>query len=107
MGMTVAKVSENDPEIARMKAEIERLKQQLEQAKPRNLEFLGEVIPAEILPELTGSGKLSARAAKTRGEGMHGDGGNLWLRAADPGCSVIAGRARAVRWAWARWLTSA
>lgn len=49
----------SNPEV--LKQEIERLKRQIEKTKARNLEYLGEVISADLLPELAGGGKLSAR----------------------------------------------
>jgi hypothetical protein len=48
-------------------------------APNRAIWFLGEVLRGDVLPELTGDGKLSAIDAKSCGVGMHGDGGNLWL----------------------------
>ena len=43
----------------------------------------------EVLPELAAGGKLSPLAVKTRGDGMHGDGRNLWLQVTGAGRSWV------------------
>jgi integrase len=72
-----------------LKAEIDELKQQLARVKPRDLHFLGETIPGDILAELASGGKLTARGAQTRPVGMHGDGRSLWLQVTRNGRSWI------------------
>src|SRR5260370_39171432 len=62
-----------------LKAEIDKLRQQLAREKPRDLHFLGEVLPGDILAEIASGGKLTASGAQTRPVGMHGDGRGLSL----------------------------
>ena len=69
-----------------LKAQIEALQRQLAKAKPKaTISFLGETIPAD----LTAGGKLSALGIKSKAEGMHGDGGNLWLQVTPGGRSWL------------------
>src|SRR5258708_5751327 len=72
-----------------IKAEIDKLRQQLARVKPRDLHFLGEVLPGDILAEIASGGKLTARGAQTRPVGMHGDGRGLWLQVTHGGRSWI------------------
>ena len=58
-------------------------------APNRAIWFLGEVIQGDVLPELTGDGKLSEKDANTRGVGQYGDGGNLWLHVTPGGRSWL------------------
>jgi hypothetical protein len=75
-------VSAAADEIERLRAEVDRL------ARTPPVAFLGERIAWDILGELE-SGKLSASEVKTRGVGMHGDGGSLWLQVASGGRSWL------------------
>jgi len=81
--------STDTSEVETLKAEVERLQRLLSKAKPRDFEFLGESIPAEMLSELRAAGKLSAKGAQSRPAGMYGDGGNLWLQATPGGRSWL------------------
>jgi integrase len=91
----------DDPEIEALQAEIEQLKKQLGRSKPRDFTFLGETIPGEMLGDVSGQGKLwqkigaypkrrlDAREVTQAPDGMHGDGGNLWLQVTPGGRSWI------------------
>jgi integrase len=81
--------STDTSEVEALKAEIERLRRQLTRSKPRDFEFLGEMIPGELLADLNAGGKLSARGVQTRLDGMYGDGGNLWLQVTPGGRSWL------------------
>lgn len=73
-----------------LQAEIERLQHQLaRKSKTPPVEYLGELIPAEVIAELATSRKLSAVGVRNKREGMHGDGGNLWLQVTSGGRSWI------------------
>jgi integrase len=73
-----------------LQARIEQLQQQLaRRSRAAPIEYLGESLSADVLPELASARKLSAAAVKTRGEGMHGDGGNLWLQVTPGGRSWV------------------
>ncbi len=76
-------------EVDALRAEIERLTDRLAKAKPRDFNFLGEAIASDLLADLTRGGKLSAKGVQTRPDGMHGDGGNLWLQVTPGGRSWL------------------
>jgi integrase len=76
-------------EIDALRAEVGRLKDQLAKTKARDFHFLGEVIAADLVADLTRGGKLSARGVQTKRDGMHGDGGNLWLQVTPGGRSWL------------------
>jgi integrase len=80
--------SADTSEVEALKAEIERLKERLAK-KPEEFRFLGEVIAGDLLAEITKGGKLSARGVQTKPDGMHGDGGNLWLQVTPGGRSWL------------------
>jgi len=75
-------------EVEALRAEVERLKERLAK-KPEPYQFLGEVIAGDLLAEITKGGRLTARGAQTKPDGMHGDGGNLWLQVTPGGRSWL------------------
>lgn len=80
----------SNPSIEALQAEVARLQDQLaKRSKANPLEFLGEVLAPEVLPELAVGRKLSPFTVKSRDLGMHGDGGNLWLQVTDGGRSWV------------------
>jgi len=88
MAQVVAQGSNPGEEVEALRAEVERLKDRLAR-RPPDFTFLGETIAGDVLSELTKGGKLTARGVQTRGEGMHGDGGNLWLQVTPGGRSWL------------------
>jgi integrase len=98
-----AKMASSNPNISselssvdELQAEVERLREKLaRKARAEPIKYLGEVLAQDLLPELAAGRKLSPVAARTRGEGYHGDGGNLWLQVT-PG-----GRSWLFRYRWA------
>ncbi len=76
--------------IENLQAEIARLQDKLKRkTRSAPIEFLGETLDPDLLPELASGRKLSPTAVKTRGLGYHGDGGNLWLQVTPGGRSWI------------------
>ncbi len=91
-----AQASDQVEDIEGLKAEIARLRQQLSRKpKAAPLEYLGEILPRDVLPELAAGRKLSPAAVQSRGIGYHGDGGNLWLQV------TSGGRSWLFRYLWA------
>jgi len=87
VGTQTVQGSADASEIEALRAENERLKEQL--ARTRDVEFLGDVVPADLLSELAASRKLTARSAKTTTKPMTGDGGGLWLQVTPGGRSWL------------------
>jgi integrase len=77
-------------QLAAREAEVDALQVQLAKSRKRGgVEFLGESLPAEVLTELATTGKLSVLTVKSRRDGLHGDGRNLWLQVTKTGRSWV------------------